>query len=106
MDIESLEKVIRGQKIAQEMEKHSTAVLEKEFEEVNKHLPEDEPLDIEELARLTDEVYFQPSRNANIIELMRQCHPNKSKKKLQTLTMNKTRQSFNNQLPIKEHQFG
>jgi hypothetical protein len=86
VEIDRLEKEAQSYKILQEIEKNnSRSVLEKEFEEANKKLPEDEPLDILELARLTDEVYFNPSRNVEIINLMRQFYPNESKERTSNL---------------------
>ncbi len=54
------------------MDIYSRSVLEKEFDEANKKLPEGKPLDIKELSRIVDEIYFHPGRNVQIIKLMRQ----------------------------------
>jgi hypothetical protein len=52
--------------------------LEKEFDEANKKLPEGKPLDIKEVSRIVDEIYFHPGRNVQIIKLMRQRLANSS----------------------------
>ncbi|MEJ7640632.1 MAG: hypothetical protein WKF36_00390 [Candidatus Nitrosocosmicus sp.] len=67
-----LQKEVNGYRINQEIESYSRSVLEKEFDEANKKLPEGRPLDIKELVRITDEIYFHPSRNVQIIKLVRQ----------------------------------
>ncbi|HYZ96637.1 MAG TPA: hypothetical protein VE524_08580 [Nitrososphaeraceae archaeon] len=58
--------------VKQEIESYSRSVSEKEFDEANKKLPEDKPLDIKELSRIADEIYFYPSRNVQIFRSMRQ----------------------------------
>jgi hypothetical protein len=63
---------VHGYKIKQEMEKYSRSVLEREFDEANEKIPEDKPLDIKEVSRITNEIYFRPSRTIEIIKLMRQ----------------------------------
>ncbi len=67
-----LQKEVNGYRINQEIESYSRSVSEKEFDDANKKLPEGRPLDIKELARITDEIYFHPGRNEQIIRLMRQ----------------------------------
>ncbi|MDQ6723242.1 MAG: hypothetical protein M3Z01_03130 [Thermoproteota archaeon] len=54
-------------------------VLESEFTDTNKWLPENNPLDISELSRITDEIYYNPSRHVDIIKLIRDRHPSKPK---------------------------
>jgi hypothetical protein len=36
---------------------------------------------MEELAKITDEIYNYPGRNVNIIKMMREVYPNKFKEK-------------------------
>ncbi len=67
-----LQKEVNRYRINQEIESYSRSVLEKEFDEANKKLPEGRPLDIQELVRITDEIYFHPSRNTQIIRSIRQ----------------------------------
>lgn len=61
--------------------KHPKYVLESEFTETNKWLPENKPLDIEELSRITDEIYYYLSRNVDIIKMVRERYPRKPKDK-------------------------
>lgn len=70
--IYQLQKEVNGYRLDQEFESYSRSVSENEFDEANKKLPEGRPLDIKELARITDEIYFHPARNIQIIRLMRQ----------------------------------
>ncbi|MDQ6724408.1 MAG: hypothetical protein M3Z01_09130, partial [Thermoproteota archaeon] len=56
-------------------------VLESEFIDANKWLPENNPLDIAELSRIIDEIYYKPSQHVDIIKLMRDRHPGKPKEK-------------------------
>ncbi len=67
-----LQEEVNRYRINQEIESYSRSVSEKEFDDANKKLPEGRPLDIKELARITDEIYFHPGRNEQIIRLMRQ----------------------------------
>jgi predicted RNase H-like nuclease (RuvC/YqgF family) len=70
-EISMLEKELVGCKADLYLEKNSMGVSETEFEEVNKKLPIDRPLEMEELVAITDEIYYYPSRNVDIIRLMR-----------------------------------
>jgi hypothetical protein len=67
-----LQEKVNRYRINQEIESYSRSVSEKEFDEANKKLPEGRPLDIKELVRIADEIYFHPSRNVQIIRLIRQ----------------------------------
>jgi hypothetical protein len=67
-----LQEEVNRYRINQEIESYSRSVSEKEFDEANKKLPEGKPLDIKELSRIADEIYFHPSRNTQIIRSMRQ----------------------------------
>ena len=60
---------------------NSKSIPESEFIDANKRLPENNPLDMEELSKITDEIYNYPSRNVNIIKMMREAYPNKFKEK-------------------------
>jgi hypothetical protein len=56
------------------MEKYSNSVLEKELEKANEEIekfPDEDPIDIQELAKIKDEIYQHPSRNTDIIREMR-----------------------------------
>jgi hypothetical protein len=53
------------------LEENSRAVSEMEFDKVNKKLPVDHPLEMEELNAITDEIFYYPDRNVDIIKLMR-----------------------------------
>ena len=66
-----LEKELRGSKLDLYVEENSRSVVEKEFDEANKKLPVDSPLHMEELVKITDEIFYNPSRNVDIIRLMR-----------------------------------
>ena len=57
----------------------SKSVLESEFINVNKKLPANNPLDITELSKITDEIFYHPNRNVEIIKLMRERYPKKPK---------------------------
>ena len=59
----------------------SKSILESEFIDANKRLPENNPLGVEELSKITDEIYNYPGRNVNIIKMMREAYPNKFKEK-------------------------
>ena len=63
-----------------ELEKNSMAVSEMEFDEANKKLPIDHPLEMDELVAITDEIFYHPNRNVDIIKLMRMRSRTKSKK--------------------------
>jgi DNA repair ATPase RecN len=60
---------------------NSKSILESEFIDANKRLPENKPMDMEELSKITDEIYYHPGRNVDIIKLMRERYPNKFKEK-------------------------
>jgi hypothetical protein len=60
---------------------NSKSILESEFIDANKRLPENNPLGMEELSKITDEIYNYPGRNVNIIKMMREAYPNKFKEK-------------------------
>ena len=72
VEIYGLQEEVNRYRINQEIESYSRSVSEKEFDEANKKPPEDRPLDIKELIRIADEIYFYPSRNTQIIRSMRQ----------------------------------
>jgi hypothetical protein len=55
----------------------SKSVLESEFTNVNKKLPANNPLDITELSKITDEIFYHPNRNIEIIKMMREHFINK-----------------------------
>ena len=57
------------------------SIPESEFIDANKRLPENNQLDMEELSKITDEIYYYPSRNVDIIKVMREAYPNKFKEK-------------------------
>lgn len=56
------------------MNDYSKSISEMEFDKANELLSkeEDAPLDMEELSRLSDEIYNNPSRNIDIIKLLRE----------------------------------
>ena len=60
---------------------NSKSISESEFIDANKRLPENNPMDMEELSKITDEIYYYPGRNVDIIKLMRERYPNKFKEK-------------------------
>jgi hypothetical protein len=60
---------------------NSKSILESEFIAANKRLPGNNQLDMEELSKITDEIYYYPGRNVDIIKLMRERYPNKFKEK-------------------------
>ena len=60
---------------------NSKSISESEFIDANKRLPENNPMDMEELSKITDEIYYHPGRNVDIIKLMRERYPNKFKEK-------------------------
>jgi hypothetical protein len=66
-----LEKELNWCRAEQFLKKNSRAVLETELDEANKKLPIDRPLEMEELVKITDEIFYYPSRNVDIIRLMR-----------------------------------
>jgi hypothetical protein len=61
-----------------DMENDNTALRlkktgrEEEIIEVNKKLPSNSPIGIKELSKITDEIFSYPSRNVDIIKLMRE----------------------------------
>jgi hypothetical protein len=60
---------------------NSKSILESEFIAANKRLPGNNQLDMEELSKITDEIYYYPGRNVDIIKVMRERYPNKFKEK-------------------------
>jgi len=66
-----LEKELVSCRAELDLEKNSRLVRETELEEANKKLPIDCPLEMEELVKITDEIYYNPSRNVDIIKFMR-----------------------------------
>jgi hypothetical protein len=66
-----LEKDLRRCRLDLELEKNSMLVSETEFDEANKKLPPDRPLDVGELVKITEEIFYNPSRHVDIIRLMR-----------------------------------
>jgi len=58
---------------------NSKSISESEFIDANKRLPENNPMDMKELSKITDEIYYYPGRNVDIIKLMRERYPNKLK---------------------------
>ena len=50
----------------------SKSVLESELINANKKLPTSNPLDITELSKITDEIFYHPNRNIEIIKMMRE----------------------------------
>ena len=53
----------------------SRSVLEKELDKANELLSKegDSLIDMVELSRLSDEIYYNPSRSIDIIKLLREC---------------------------------
>jgi hypothetical protein len=72
VEIYGLQEEANGYRINQEIESFSRSVPEKEFDDANKKLPEDRPIDIKELIRIADVIYFYPSRNVQTIRSIRQ----------------------------------
>jgi hypothetical protein len=70
-EISLLEKELDRCKAELDLEENSRFVSETEFDEANKKLPIDRPLEMEELVKITDEIFYNPSRNVDIIRLMR-----------------------------------
>jgi hypothetical protein len=60
---------------------NSKSILESEFIDANKTLSENNPLEMDELSKITDEIYYYPGSNVNIIKMMREAYPNKFKEK-------------------------
>ena len=56
-------------------------VQENELVEVNKKLPSNNPISINELSKITDEFFSHPSKNIDIIKAMRERYPRKLKEK-------------------------
>ncbi len=56
---------------------NSKSILESEFINANKKLPTNNPPDMKELSKITDEIYYYPGRNVDIIKMMRERYPNK-----------------------------
>jgi hypothetical protein len=75
-----LEKDLVRCKSELDLEKNSRAVLETELDEANKKLPIDRPLEMEELVKITDEIFYNPSRNVDVITYMRKRFGTNSKK--------------------------
>lgn len=63
-------------------EENSRAVSEIEFDKANKRLPIDRPLEMKELIKITDEIFYNPSRYVDLIKSMRKYSETNSKKKL------------------------
>jgi chromosome segregation ATPase len=55
----------------------SKSVLESEFINANKKLPANNPLDIAELSKITDDIFYHPNRNIEIIKIVREQFINK-----------------------------
>ena len=85
IEIESLKEDLLDYKAKILTLKSSKSVLESEFIDANKWLPEKNPLDIGELSRITDEIYYYPSRNVDIIKMMRERYSRKPKEKTTNL---------------------
>jgi hypothetical protein len=66
-----LEKDLVSCRTELDLEKNSRLVRETEFDEANKKLPIDCPLEMEELVKITDEIFYNPNRNVDIIKFMR-----------------------------------
>jgi flagellar biosynthesis chaperone FliJ len=66
-----LEKDLVSCRAELDLEKNSRLVRETEFDEANKKLPIDCPLEMEELVKITDEIFYNPNRNVDIIKFMR-----------------------------------
>ena len=79
-EISVLERDLNWCRAEQFLKKNSRAVLETEFDEANKKLPIDRPLEMEELVKITDEIFYNPSRNVDIIRYMRKRFGINSKK--------------------------
>ncbi len=56
-------------------------VQEKELIEANKKLPSNNPIGIKELSKITDEFFSHPSKNVDIIKLMRERYLSNSRKR-------------------------
>ena len=50
---------------------NSKSALEREFIDVHKWLPKNNPLDMAELSKIIDEIYYYPGRNVNMIKMIR-----------------------------------
>jgi hypothetical protein len=61
--------------------KPEKTIQEKEVIEVNKKLPSTNPIGIKELSKIADEIFSHPSRNIDVIKLMRERSPIKSNEK-------------------------
>ncbi|MER5174737.1 MAG: hypothetical protein ABJB76_11955 [Candidatus Nitrosocosmicus sp.] len=66
--------------------KSSKVVSESEFIEMNKKLPVNNPLNIKELTKITEEIFYHPSRYVEIIKLIRDHYPINSKEKITNLS--------------------
>jgi chromosome segregation ATPase len=55
----------------------SKTVLESELINANKKLPANNPLDIAELSKITDDIFYHPNRNIEIIKMVREQFINK-----------------------------
>jgi chromosome segregation ATPase len=75
-----LEKELVRCKAELDLEKNSRLVSETELDEANKKLPIDRPLEMEELVKITDEIFYNPSRNVDVITYMRKRFGTNSKK--------------------------
>ncbi len=88
LESELFDKVIENESLKDELLKYkikimlsnnSKSVSEIEFIDANKWLPEKDPLNIEELSKITEEIYYYPGRNVDIIKMMRERYSNKFK---------------------------
>ncbi len=88
IEIESLKEDLLDHKAKILTLKHPKYVLESEFIDANKKLPINNPLDIGELTKITDEIYYNPSRYVDIIKMMRERYSRKPKEKTTNLNSN------------------
>jgi hypothetical protein len=79
IETESLKGELLKYKIKIMLSNNSKSVSEIEFIDANNWLPEKDPLNIEELSKITEEIYYYPGRNVDIIKMMRERYPNKFK---------------------------
>ncbi len=52
--------------------KFEKTIHENDLIEANKYLPSNNPIDRKELSKITDEIFAYPSRNLDIIKVMRE----------------------------------
>jgi hypothetical protein len=79
IETESLKGELLKYKIKIMLSNNSKSVSEIEFIDANNWLPEKDPLNIEELSKITEEIYYYPGRNVDIIKMMRERYPDKFK---------------------------